>query len=281
MTDPPDHISHSSRETLLRCAKAYFLSRIAKAPSRPALWLAGGSAVHTVTELYDKHVVAGKPLADFPLGLVWDSSFEHELAEIRRRESNEYKWRWSKTEPIPVWRDMGLQFVRAYIDWRERSDWQIWTTPDGTPAIELDVSGFLPGCEVEIRAYLDRVFYDPLFDRLVVVDLKSGKRPVKSPDQFSTYSALLEVKYDVHATLGVPFMNRLGGPGVPFDLSEFTPESVGAVYGEAWAQIQAGDFPANGFPSACFLCDVSAACALRNGPLAKEYDPDHPEFVPY
>lgn len=279
MTDPPDHISHSARETLLRCAKAYFLSRIAKAPARPALWLAGGSAVHSVTEEWDRSRL--EPDIGFDVERTWEHHFERELAEIRRREPNENKWRWSKTEPIPVWRDMGLQFVKAYIDWRERSDWQIWTTPDGQPAIELDVSGFLPGCEVEIKAYLDRVFYDPLFDRLVVLDLKSGKRPVKSPDQFATYSALLEVKYDVHATLGVPFMNRTGGPGAPFDLSVFTPESVGAIYGEAWEQIQAGDFPANGFPGECFICDVSAACHVQNGPLAKRYDPDHPEYVPF
>lgn len=111
----PSHLSHSSRETLLRCAKSYFLSRIAKAPSRPALWLAGGSAVHEVTEAYDHW--SAKPWSDaFNVELAWGTAFEEQLAAIREKEPNENAWRWSKTEPTPVWRTMGLQFVQAYID---------------------------------------------------------------------------------------------------------------------------------------------------------------------
>lgn len=281
---PPEHISFSSRETLLRCARAYFLQKIAGAPQRPALWLAGGSAVHLATEEYDRSA-----LSDELDGWIVDESFhyhfEAQLAKLRAAEPNENAWRWSQSEPIPKWREQGLEFVRAYIDWRERSPWEVWWTPDGNPAIELDVSGTLPGCPVEIKAYLDRVLHDPVFDRLVIVDLKTGKRPPKNADQFGTYKALLEQKHGVVADLGAPFMNRKGTLGTPFDLAEHTPESVGAVYGEAWEQVQkgleAGEWPANGFDSECFICDVSAACAAKGGPLAAKYDPTHPDFVPF
>ena len=276
MSEPPSHLSHSSRETLLRCAKAYFLSRIAKAPSRPALWLAGGSAVHEVTEEYDHLAEAGET-GGFILDESWNYHFEAQLREIREKEPNENVWRWSQSEPIPVWQAMGLDFVKAYIDWRERSPWTIWTTPDGEPAIELDVSGFLPGCPVEVKGYVDRVFHDPVFDKLWILDLKSGKRPPKSADQFATYAALIKVKYDVDISDGVPFMNRKGMPGKPFDLSEYTPESIGKVYGEAWKLIEEGEFPADGYDRECFICDVSAACYAKNGPLAAQYDPAHPD----
>ncbi|WP_326613198.1 hypothetical protein OG949_33100 [Streptomyces scopuliridis] len=106
--------------------------------------------------------------------------------------------------------------------------------------------------------------------------LKSGKSPVKTGAQFETYAALLKVKYGVAVDMGVPFMNRKGTTGKPFDLSGATPEAVGAVYGKAWEQVQGGSFPANGFPSACFICDVQAACAAQNGPLAHIYDPASP-----
>lgn len=265
----PDHFSHSARETLGRCAKAYFLSRIAKAPARPALWLAGGSAVHETTELWDRGHIGDSELAD-----AWHHRFGAQLSEAFEREPNEYNWGRSKSEPIEVWRTMGLGFVQAYVDWRKRSPYEIWTTPDGLPAIELDVSGFLPGCPVEIKGYVDRIFWDPVFEKLVDIDLKSGKRPPKNADQFGTYSALMQVKYDVKTDLGVPFMNRKATLGKPYELAQYTPEFVGDIFGKAWARVEAGDFPASGFPGECFICDTKAACAAQNGPLAHLYDPD-------
>jgi putative RecB family exonuclease len=275
----PKNTSHSAREQLERCAKAYFLTRIARAPKRPALWLAGGSAVHEVTELWDLHPKAGTKDFAFDVDLIWRNQFNAQLEELRAKEPNENIWRRSQAEPIEAWNVLGPQSVRSYIDWRKRSPWEIWTTPDGEPAIELDVSGILPGCPVEIRAYLDRVFWDPVFKKHHIVDLKTGKRAPKNADQFGTYAALLKAMYGIDVDSGVPFMNRKGGLGKPFDLTEYTPEYVGLVFGEAWEQVERGEFPANGFDSECFICDVEAACAARGGPLAHLYDPDHPGHV--
>lgn len=231
--------------------------------------------------MYDRASVAEPDRVDeFDTAGLWNVQFDLQLMQARQREPNESAWRWSRSEPIPVWREMGLQFVQAYIDWRQRAPYEIWTTPDGEPAIELDVSGHLPGCEPEIKGFIDRVVWDPVFEKLIVVDIKSGKRAPKDVAQFATYRALLEAKYGVKADLGVPFMNRKGTLGTPYELAEYTPEVVGKVYAEAWAKVQAGDFPANGFPSACFICDVSAACWAQNGPLAAYYDPDHPGYSP-
>lgn len=258
----------------MRCARQYFLTRIAKAPQRPSLWLAGGSAVHLATEQYD--AMAAEGIRDFDVESAWHMHFDQELSELCAKEPDLNQWRSAPSEPVEVWRQQGLAFVQSWIDWRKRSPWEIWTTPEGEPAIELDVSGFLPGCPVEIKGFVDRVFYDSVFDRLVDVDLKTGKRPPKNADQFATYTALMEVKYDVHVPLGVPFMNRKSTLGKPFDLSEATPEAIGAVYGEAWEQIQeslrTGRWPAN--TNECFICDVKDACTAQNGPLAHLYDPD-------
>lgn len=272
----PAHFSHSSRETFERCAKSWMLKYMTKAPRRQALWLAGGSAVHETTEDYDLLALAGG-LDDFAVEEVWNFHFDGHLAEARVKEENENKWARSQAEPIEVWRTMGLGFVRSYIDWRERSPWEIWTTPDGSPAVELDVSGFLPGCPVEIKAYVDRIFWDPLFKKHPVIDLKTGKSPPKNADQFGTYKALIEVKYGIQCEIGVPFMNRKGTPGKPFDLSEYTPEYVGEVFGKAWEQIQRGEFAAT--PGDCFICDVQSACAAVGGPLAPQFDPAHPGHI--
>jgi putative RecB family exonuclease len=278
------HTSHSARETLERCARAYFLSRIAKAPQRPALWLAGGSAVHEATEHYDLMCLVGnEDVSKENIGRIWETYFDAQIHKAREAEPNENAWRRSQAEDIETWRRIGLQFVQAYIDWRERSPWEIWTTPDGQPAVELDVSGKLPGCEIEIKAYLDRVFYDPVFKKLEILDLKTGRRAPKNADQFGTYKALLLAKYEIDLPIhGVPFMNRKATLGKPYDLSEYTPEYVGEIFGRAWEQIKgyaaAGNFPAD--TSDCFLCDVQAACAAVGGPLAHLYDPASPGYRP-
>lgn len=279
---PPDHLSHSSRETLARCARSYFLKYLAKAPERPSLWLAGGSAVHEVTEMYDlaqaEANATGRSFGWDVRDVLdrWEQRFGAQLDKLRQREPNENNWQRAPSEPIEVWNQIGPQFVQSYIDWRQRSPYEIWTTPDGEPAIELDASGMLPGCPVEIKAYLDRVFHDPVFDQLLIVDLKTSKRPPKTADQFGTYAALLEKKYGVRARLGVPFMNRKASLGTPHELEQYTPKFVGELFGEAWAQIESGWFPAD--LSDCFLCGVSAACHAKGGPLAPLYDPDSPEF---
>lgn len=278
----PEHLSHSSRETLLRCAKSWFLKYMTPAPRQPALWLAGGSAVHEVTEKFDVESVilnGNKPMdwQEATVRRAWDVHFNAHLDKLRKAEPNEYNWRSSSSEPIERWNVIGPQFVQNYIDWRKRSPYEIWTTPDGVPAIELDISGYLPGCPVEIKAYLDRVFWDPVFEQLIIVDLKTSKRPPKSPDQFATYAALLAAKYDVAPTLGAAFMNRKGTLSAPWPLLGHTPEVVGEVFGEAWEQIQKGDFTASP-GDACFICDVTAACAVKNGPLAQRYDPAHPDY---
>lgn len=271
-----EHLSHSSRETLERCAKSWFLKYLTDAPRSQSLWLAGGSAVHEATEFYDLGQV-DKPGVAFDAPRAFNELFEQQLNKLREKEPNESAWRSSTGEDIDAWRRMGLQFVRDYIDWRERSPWEIWTTPEGEPAIELDISGRLPGCPVEIKAYLDRIFWDPLFKKPVIVDLKTSKRPPKTADQFGVYRALVEVKYGITCDMGVPFMNRKGALGKPFELAEYTPEAVGAVFAEAWEQIQRGDFPATGVQTnSCFICDVSAACHAKGGPLAPQYDPDSP-----
>lgn len=272
----PTHFSHSSRETLLRCAKSWFLKYQTPAPRRPALWLAGGSAVHEVTEAYDRSDTP-EAWSDIAVRMEWISHFEAQLDKLRRADPNQYNWRSSQSEPIEVWNTIGPQFVQSYIDWRQRSPYTIWTTPDNLPAIELDVSGMLPGCPVEVKGYVDRIFHDPMFDRLIILDLKTSKRPPTSADQFAAYAALVKAKYGVAADLGVAFMNRKATLATPWDLGGVTPESVGSVFGEAWKQIEAGDFTATP-GEACWLCDVSSSCAVKNGPLAHIYDPSHEAY---
>jgi putative RecB family exonuclease len=284
MKDLPGHLSHSARECLERCAKSWFLKYLTDAPRLQSLWLAGGSAVHETTEHYDLRSAAPPPRTNWETEPIWNQIFDVQIDKLREAEPNERAWRSTQSEPdIDAWRRAGLQFVQHYIDWRERSPWEIWTTPDGKPAIELDISGKLPGCPVEIKAYLDRVFHDPVFDKLWIVDLKTSKRPPKDAAQFGTYAALMKRKYGVQPAHGAAFMNRRGELSKPFALEQYTPKAVGKTFNEAWQKVTSGHYPAEGIANgACWTCDVSSSCYAKGGPFSAQFDPDNPSHpVPF
>ena len=54
----PTHVSYSAFSTWLSCGQQYKLTRILQVPEAPAWYLAGGTAVHTATEDYDRAVFA-------------------------------------------------------------------------------------------------------------------------------------------------------------------------------------------------------------------------------
>jgi hypothetical protein len=264
----------------MECGKKYYLSRIAKAPQLPSWWFVGGKAVHAVTEKYDRMRANAVDQA-FHLSSVWERLFEIEIEEAKAVEPDDSKWRCGKNaERYSEWNAIGPEMVRAYIAWRKRMPYELWTTPDGLPAIELDVSGRLPGCDMEIKGFLDRVFIDPNLKSMWVVDIKSGKTKPKGPLQFGTYGALLTVKYGITPHSGAAWMGRDGVLGTPYSLAKYTPTYVGKLLGHTERAVKAGAFAPSG--NGCFLCDVSSACYAQDGPLAAKYDPDHPAYaVPF
>ena len=50
MNEIPAHRSFSQLSTFLRCQHQYYLSKVAKVPETPAVYLAAGNAVHSMIE---------------------------------------------------------------------------------------------------------------------------------------------------------------------------------------------------------------------------------------
>jgi hypothetical protein len=55
-----DHLSYSQYTSYARCAKAYYLERVAQAPQLPAVYLVAGSAVHAAIEQINLNHVEGQ-----------------------------------------------------------------------------------------------------------------------------------------------------------------------------------------------------------------------------
>lgn len=280
------HLSYSGKHTHEDCPKQYELSYITGAPKQGAVWFVGGSAVHRTTELYD---MLAQPGTDVDLPSIWKQAFNETLDKAKEQDPAVLDWRKAgvkkdnpQGEDLAHWYStLGPQLVQSYVSWRRRSGLQIWTTPDGQPAIELDVSGTLPGMPegIQFKGFIDRIFYEPRLGQLTIVDLKTGTRKPENAEQFGTYGAAVQHKYGVAVPFGAAFMNRKGQLAEAHDLSMYTPEYVGRNFARLHAAITAGYFnPVLG--RHCGLCSVSAACYANGGPLAAQYDRDHPGNQP-
>jgi hypothetical protein len=56
MADRTAYISYSQVTTWLDCQWQWLLTRKYDTPELPAWWFVGGSAIHSATETYDKHL---------------------------------------------------------------------------------------------------------------------------------------------------------------------------------------------------------------------------------
>lgn len=281
---PITHVSYSGRNKYQDCPKAYELTYVMGAPQVGSVWFVGGIAVHAMTEEWDRWTMQGQTRKAFDLQGTWKRVFNEALEREKLKDPDFMNWRKAgvkkdnpEGESLTYWyTHLGPKLAQSYMAWRRRSPWRIWRTPDGEPAIELDLGGPLPGMvDCEFKGFVDRVFLDPMVDELIVVDLKTGSRKPDSPLQFGVYRAGLLARYGVEANRGAAFMNRNGTLSDPYNLTMYTPEYIGEHFAQMHRAVQAGYFvPKVG--RNCGMCDVANACYANSGLLAAQYDRDFP-----
>lgn len=277
------HLSYSTLDSWFSCPKQVELRKIQGAPATPAWWFAGGSAVHSATESYDLWTLldpVDRP--KFNIKETFEFHFNDEVQLISMKEPDRTKWRSAgpkdRPETYDRWMKLGPLLVGNYIKWRRSTDYVIWSTDD-VVGIEIDLSFTPPGCDREVKAYADRIFFSPNLDQVHIIDLKTGTRGPNNPLQFGVYRAGLEARHGVVAATGMAFMNREARPGKAFDLAKYTPEYVGRLFGALSRAVDARVWPAHK-GSSCRMCDVQESCYTNDGHLAELYDPDHPDYAP-
>lgn len=259
------HRSVSQLKTYERCPYAYKLSRIDKVWSRPAAWLAQGSAVHEAAEAYER---SGRQLTVEETQDVFRESYAKHIAEACEITPNfEY---WFKSGPYAGEADIerrytiGLDQVVKYIDWYESHPEEvIWVAHDGTPGIEIGFDIDLDG--VLVRGFIDAVIQRPCpvnpdAVEIIVRDNKTGNSP-GDDFQLGVYGVALAKEYGIDPPhMGDYWMGRSGKPTYPFRISEWTESRVASMFHELEDNIQAGRFDPDPDPKKCNFCDVSASC---------------------
>lgn len=261
----PDHWSYSSLiSTYKSCPRQFYLSRLKRAQPLPAWYFVVGSTVHRYIEHHLTSEI-NQPVEG------WFSKY---VLEARQDEPDTTKWLCSTVDGELIIEERALKLaqdcVNAALTWLE--DFTVWD-------VEPDITGHLPGCKQEIKAFPDLLGEHKKHGPLIV-DWKTGKTRGQ-PMQLMTYKVLLEVMGYVRT----PNLSKLRGMFVmlnpaaggtrPIKL-EMTPAEVGAMYGELERKVEKGAFPA--LPNfMCEYCSMKPNCKTKSGANARTLYYDTPE----
>lgn len=263
-----EHLSYSSLSSYLSCPRSYYLSRIKKAESIPAWYFAIGTAVHSYIELHLKGELLSSPRSVEDL-------FYAEVTKLMAIEPDTKLWLHGGSEGKPVIEERALKLAEdctaAALDWLE--DFEVWE-------VEPDITGFLPGCTLPIKAFPDCLGEHKKHGP-AIVDWKTGKSKPKDALQLETYRALLEYG-DFRRTdeeinwLGLWVMLNPDAPKArPVKLVK-TPVEMGAMYAELERKIIKGVYPAS-VQFNCKFCTMLPNCKTRTGSNDRTRYYDTPE----
>lgn len=276
MTEP-ERLSYSQLNSFTSCAEQYRLERVIRVPRVPAWYFAGGTTVHTMTELHDLRELG----VDVP-ERTFEEVFEEETAKAEEESGVDRKdfraggrasVKWPDKENADWWLAEGPAMVRRWITWRRANTrWEVWITPGGVPAVELGFTLTIENGEAEVRGYVDRVFEDTDSGSLIVLDVKTGSRKQATPRQLGVYKQGIEDAFPGKAVrFGTFWDARSGNTSEVYPLNEYSLRRLEWQYGALRHARQTGLYLPN--PSMCSSCGVRDFCYEVGGERAHEVRP--------
>jgi len=248
----------------LGCPRRYFLSRVRLAPGKQAWYFLTGSAIHEGIEHFIKK--GEKANATWLLN--------NQVASALKADSDMDNWLAGGSKDDPIVKTKALELVKDCLS----SAYDFLNTVEVEEgSVELNVSGALPGVIRPVSAYIDAVVVHPKHGRMII-DWKSSSSKPKDNFQLKVYRALMMQRGDAPAK-GKFVMLR---PGVsdprPVDLSDVTPESVGAEFAKIEERIDRRIWNAkSGFM--CNYCEQRPNCSLMSG--SNKWDTSEDEGLPF
>lgn len=190
--------------------------------------------------------------------LWWDET-QKERPEYDLKSSDTWRVasKYRNPEDKDWWFTNGYKFYESWVDWRKANPhMSIARTSDGVLAVELEASVKISG--VEVKMFIDRVFYDENTKQYVIVDLKTGKNVPKSKLQLGFYSYGLRHLYGIDAQVGAYWMARQGGLTQYFNLAAYDDSKIESLVSMFDKARKENIFIPN--YDACNMCGFTATC---------------------
>lgn len=257
------HRSVSQVKELSDCGYRYYLHRIAtdkdgnRLWQRPAAWLPQGLAVHEAGDVFEKSF---RTMSLDEVQAVYTASYDEHTNRLSEDTPNFSYWfrsgPYAGKEDIGRRHDIGLEQVGKYVTYytEKHPEEKPLILDTQEPAVEWPFE--VKFGDVEVKGVIDFIK-----DDFKPRDNKSGNKP---PDdqglQLGTYAGVIEIEFDVKPSVGDFWMGKTGKPTVPYDVSDWTPQRLADVYGEADRQIREEEFEPDPEPSKCMFCSVAADC---------------------
>lgn len=204
-------------------------------PYRPAAWLLIGSAMHEAREQWELDLRGGDTMA-----ARFEAAYDLMVEAAWVKQPDE-KW-WVKrpnvknvSQDLKLYREHGGKQAAAYEEMCRQSDWKVWTTPDGEPALEIPFSlhfdasakGFSK--DVEVIGYVDLVKEWPN-GLLTIEDMKTGNK-VANNRQLGLYALAMNETFGTDIWKAEYWYTKTGESGGTVDTRRYTREYLTDQYG--------------------------------------------------
>jgi hypothetical protein len=266
----PFRFSHSALTTFTSCGKRYQLKYRVKAPETPAVWFLAGTAVHSLTEDFDKtgQVVSRRVVWDAVDGLV---TKEETSSGVAFRDWQKGYWNRNKTGGVILsdTKDKVYAGYQAYVDWRMTTDIEVLS-------VEQKV-GFETN-DIRFVGFVDRVVELP-DGRRAIVDIKTGKSIPKSDQQLGFYKATVAVEDGPLPTLGAYWLADTGALTPWQNLERWNRPIVEAMGLQLKRAVENKVFLPN-LGDNCKTCPVRTSCYAYSSdtPDSRKHDPLNPNY---
>lgn len=287
----PSRLSWSAVSSYAECGERFRLERMYRVPKHTWFATIAGKAIHEITEFIDRAVFGGLDLDDAAgMAPAFQAVFDRYLADpkevpelgvkpsaARRPQKTITENGGPNGKDYGWWVHWGPLFIDRYVRWRKASPWSIAQLPDGRPGIELEFN--IEIASKRSQGFIDRILHDPATDSLILLDIKTGKKP-DGALQLISYAMACEVVYGLevpYAGFWLPIASGYKGSEdehkgllTPLtDVGNYSMERLTAMYENALRGIKAGAFVPQ-VTSMCSGCTVRDYCWAVAGKRAKE-----------
>jgi len=269
----PAHRSVSQLGSFIDCGMRYRLERVDQVDQRPAWWNAGGTALHSVIELWERARLGGRSYSRQWAAGQFAQELDNEAGRLERTSgvpASEWRVAARGREDRLWWLVQGALMVEHYVMAQQQRTYEIAMLTDGRPGIEVEFLAYFGA--VPVRGFVDQVIRDA-DGRIGVRDLKSGATAPVGSIQLPTYAhAMVLLGLAPEVAWADYWLARKGAPSAAVNLARYPLAAVEYQVGAMDHAERAGVYLPR-LSDLCRACSVKAACPTQTGQWPDGWSP--------